>query len=132
MKKLEELNLKEAEVLDRSAFMSYSYNSGIGTSGSSGGNGSSGSETGSGESCSANCPDGRTVQISSCPGRCYSEENFGVTCFWTELGILRSSTKTCESSSGNNGSGSGGTYIRCPICKKSMFPGPCDCGNAYA
>lgn len=44
MKKLEELNLNEAEVLDRSAFMAYSYDNGSGTSGSSGSSGSSGTE----------------------------------------------------------------------------------------
>lgn len=41
MKKLEELNLNEAEILDRSAFMAYSYDNGSGTSGSSGSSGSS-------------------------------------------------------------------------------------------
>lgn len=64
MKKLEELNLKEVEVLDRSAFMAYSSTSGAGSSGASG---SSGSSSSSGTDVNwPGCPDYECHKDSDC------------------------------------------------------------------
>lgn len=98
MKKLEELNLNEAEVLDRSAFMAYSSTSGTSGSsgGTSGGSGSSGSD--SSGICSS-CPKDECEKDSDCGSSkiCYSKAcGFLDLCSYKKCRDMNNVENACE------------------------------------